>query len=157
MNVVTLPCVVELSHGSCSILISKMFADIRYILLIYVYRYARNMYTHTHSKDTTWPTVQNSGAQPISEILHIENRIVCYILRNVSYQFKIWASVVSPIETGEMYVKCVFLHKLVLPKYHPSWLNELTLKWNIFSFIKILIIFSAVSISLLTFNGYKYW
>ncbi len=50
-------------------------------------------------------------------------------------------------------MKCVFSHKLLLPKYYPSCLNELTMiKGNIFSFIKhvkLLTIFSAVFTSFL--------
>ncbi len=37
-----------------------------------------------------------------------------------------------------------FWHKWVISKYHPSWLIKLVFKGNIFSFIKLLTIFSAV-------------
>ncbi len=43
-------------------------------------------------------TVRNSGAQPISGILHIENWIVCSI--ETCHPFNISTNVVSPNETG---------------------------------------------------------
>ncbi len=46
-------------------------------------------------------------------------------------------------------MKCVFWHKLVVPKFHTSCLNELTFKGNISSFTKLLTIFCADFMSLL--------
>ncbi len=51
-------------------------------------------------------------------------------------------------------MKCVFWYKLVIPKYPPSCLNELTIKGNIFSLITLLTIFCVALMSLLmvTYN-----
>ncbi len=46
------------------------------------------------------PPDQNRGAQPMSEILHIRNQIVCYIKTYCIYLFITLSSVVTPIETG---------------------------------------------------------
>ncbi len=43
-----------------------------------------------------------------------------------------------------LYVKCVFWHKLIIPKYHTSILNELTFKGNIFPFRNLFTIFCTV-------------
>ncbi len=55
-----------------------------------------------------------------------------------------------------LYVKCVgfFYINLVSPKYHPSCLNELTFKGNIFSVIKLLtIVFVVVMLLLIAINS----
>ncbi len=41
-------------------------------------------------------------------------------------------------------MKCMFGHKLVIPKYYPSCHSDLTFKGNIFSFIKLLTIFLCI-------------
>ncbi len=69
---------------------------------------------------------------------------LCYW--DISYPFNIWARVVSPIETGilkDFVYQCLFWHKFVIPKYHAYCLNDLTVKGNILSFIKLLAIFCA--------------
>ncbi len=99
-------------------------------------------------------TVQNrEGAQPISEILHIE-KSKFVVLRHISYLFNVRANVVNPNKTGmlkDFVCEMCFLHKLVIHKYHQSCLNELTFKGNIFSFIKLFtIVFCSFHV---TFNG----
>ncbi len=59
-----------------------------------------------------------------------------------------------------LYVKCVFSHKWVIPKYRLCYLNKLTVNMfngNLFSFIELLTIFCAVFISyLMVINSKKY-
>ncbi len=71
-------------------------------------------------------TVQNGGAQSISEILHIENLIVCCIKTYIIPIYLLRKCNEASI-SKDFYVKCVFWHKWVIPKYHNiSCLNELT-------------------------------
>ncbi len=56
-------------------------------------------------------TVQNGGAQPISEILHIENQIVCCIMTYfmpIYYMGKCSRSNKKSILMDFVYVDCVF-------------------------------------------------
>ncbi len=77
-----------------------------------------------HTSMITWwryqliKTVQNRGAQ--TNIWNLVNWKFCKIivLRHILHPFIIWAILVNLIETGILYVKCIFLHKLVIPKDH---------------------------------------
>ncbi len=65
------------------------------------------------------------------------------IFSTVRLRHSMCASVVSPTETGtlkDFLCEICFWHKLVIPKYHPSCLNELIFKGNILSFITLLTI-----------------
>ncbi len=97
-------------------------------------------------------TVQNGSPQPISEILHIEYRIVCCIeiyLIHIYHMSKCRQVQLKQIYWRILYVKCTFSHKWVIPKHHLCYLDELTFNGNLFSFIELLIIFCAVFISYL--------
>ncbi len=105
-------------------------------------------------------TVQNGNAQAISEVLHIEYRIVWllrHIFIHIYHMSKCskynWNSYIEGFCMWNVH----FLHKWILPKYCLCYRNELTFNGNLFSFIELLTIFCSVFISyLIVINSKKY-
>ncbi len=95
-------------------------------------------------------TVQNGCAQLISEILHVENRILCCIetyLKPILHLSKCsnWLKL-KQVYWKSLYLKCAFLYKFAILKYHPPCLNDMTFMRTKFPFIQLLTNFGAVFI-----------
>ncbi len=92
-----------------------------------------------HGENTCWPKQSKiDDPQAISQILHIDYQIVCCIetyLIHIYHMSKCSKSNWNRYIEGFCMWNVHFPHKLVIPKYHLCYLNELTFNGNLFSLL----------------------